>query len=93
MVQRNAFLDPSGVLKTHGFVETNRPGDTRLPVSEAFNLEPDKWRWDGSQWVSFIPPPSPPTALAVTLDAAIAASPPIDPRIKAVFVEWRKQIL
>lgn len=32
------------------------------------------------------------SALAKALDAAIGAMPPIDPRIKAVFVEWRKQI-
>lgn len=36
--------------------------------------------------------PDPRSSLAQTLDTAIAAMPPIDPRIKAVFVEWRKQV-
>ena len=31
--------------------------------------------------------------LATVLDTAMSAIPSIDPRIKAVFIEWRKQIL
>ena len=36
--------------------------------------------------------PAPPDPFIAALDAAIAATvPPIDPRIKAILVEWRKQ--
>ena len=35
--------------------------------------------------------PAPPNPFLVALDAAIAAMPSIDPRIKAVLVAWRKQ--
>lgn len=37
--------------------------------------------------------PAPHSEFVTALDAAILAVPSIDPRIKAVFVEWRKQIL
>lgn len=36
--------------------------------------------------------PAPFSPLATALDAAINALPAIDPRVKAVFVEWRKQV-
>ena len=32
------------------------------------------------------------TTLAKALDTALTAIPSIDPRVKAVFVEWRKQV-
>ena len=38
------------------------------------------------------PNPNIPTALAKALDTAITAFPGIDPRVKAVFVEWRKLV-
>lgn len=37
--------------------------------------------------------PAPLSPLAVALDTAISTIPSIDPRIKAVFVEWRKQVV
>lgn len=90
---RHSFRDPlTGVLSAHGFVLTNNPSDVRQVESDDFNLDPGKWRWDGAQWVPFVAPPKPPSDLVVALDTAISAVPSIDPRIKAVFVEWRKQI-
>lgn len=57
---RNAFVDPvNGVLKAHGFVDANAPGDLVLPVEEEFNLAPGRWRWTGSEWLPFAPPPIP----------------------------------
>lgn len=56
-MSRNAFLDPvTQVLKCHGFVESNEAGDIKMMVSTDFMLKPGEWRWDGAQWVSFIPP-------------------------------------
>lgn len=48
---KNAFLDSDGVLKCHGFVEENEPGDTRIEVPSDFNLEPRKWKLEGNQWI------------------------------------------
>lgn len=36
--------------------------------------------------------PAPRSVLAQALDTAINALPTIDPRVRAVFVEWRKQV-
>jgi hypothetical protein len=57
-MSRNSFRAPvTGVLKAHGFVETNDPGDVKMAVAEDFNLTPGQWKWDGSAWVPFTPPP------------------------------------
>ncbi len=47
---RSAFVDAGGVLKAHGFVTENDPGDTMIPVPDDFALVPGKWRWDGAAW-------------------------------------------
>lgn len=52
-----AFRDPvTGMLKCFGFVQTNEPGDISMDVPDDFNLEPRKWRWNGSTWVSYTEP-------------------------------------
>ena len=57
---RNSFRDPvTGVLKAHGFVQTNAPGDIAQPEADDFNLQPGLWQWNGTQWVAFVPPPQP----------------------------------
>jgi hypothetical protein len=49
---RKAFIDPvSRVLKAHGFISANEPGDIAVEVPDDFGLEPGKWRHDGSNWV------------------------------------------
>ena len=53
---KNAFLDPvTHMLKTWGYVESNEPGDIRLPVTESFNFEIRKWKFEG-EWLPFTPP-------------------------------------
>lgn len=47
---KNAFIDANGVLKAWGYVDSNAPGDTVIPVSWDFYLEPGKWKWDGATW-------------------------------------------
>jgi hypothetical protein len=57
---KRAFVDPvTGVLKAYGYVATNAPGDIAIPVTDAFALTPGLWRWDGTQFVPFTPPPTP----------------------------------
>lgn len=47
-----AFIDPvTRILKCHGFIDSNEPGDIAIDVPEYFDLEPGKWRHDGSNWV------------------------------------------
>lgn len=92
-MRRRSFRDPvTNVLKAHGFVTQNDPGDIGQDEAEDFTLSPGQWRLDGTQWVPFLSPPPPSSSLAVALNAAITATPSIDPRIKAVFIEWRKQV-
>lgn len=70
MAGRNSFYSPTtGILKCHGFVESNEFGDIKVPVSDDFTLEPGKWRWDGTQWVSY-KSPKPPVML--TTDDVVA---------------------
>lgn len=60
MAGRHSFRDPvTNVLKAHGFITQNQPGDLMQAEADDFALEPGKWRWDGSKWVSFTPPPAP----------------------------------
>ena len=49
-MNRNAFLASDGLLKCHGFVEENEPGDVKLQVEESFDLAPRKWRRAGDAW-------------------------------------------
>jgi hypothetical protein len=68
---RRAFLDPTtGVLKGHGYMAALDPGDQVLDVPDDFALEPGRWRWDGTKWVPFTPPP-PPAALTPTERALV----------------------
>jgi hypothetical protein len=51
--QRNAFIDPTtGALKAVGYVETNAPGEIKIPVARDFSLKPGEWRWDGKTWAA-----------------------------------------
>src|SRR3989304_3575252 len=54
---RNAFTDAQGVLKAHGFMGFNGGDQTPLAVPDDFALEPNRWRWDGTAFVPFVPPP------------------------------------
>ena len=59
MARRRSFRDPiTNVLKCHGFVLTNQPGDLARDESDDFALEPGRWQWNGAQWVGFTPPPT-----------------------------------
>ncbi len=77
---RRAFINPStGVLKAHGHVATNDPGDVALSVEEDFDLQPGLWRWDGNGWLAYKPPPVPRprqfrSALLVQLDGVDRAA-------------------
>jgi hypothetical protein len=58
---RRAFIDPTtGLLKGHGYMAALDPGDQTLDVPDDFDKVPGRWRWDGTQWVPFTPPPTPP---------------------------------
>lgn len=49
---KRAFIDQATrILKCHGFVDSNEPGDIAIDVPDDFGLEPGKWRHDGSNWV------------------------------------------
>jgi hypothetical protein len=49
---KKAFIDPvTRILKCHGFVDSNEPGDIAIEVQDDFGLEPGKWRHDGADWV------------------------------------------
>lgn len=75
---RMAFRDPvTGVLKCHGYVTANDPGDIAVDVPEEFNLTPGDWKWDGTAWQRNLDPRPLPVAkaqLKASLDA-IAAPP------------------
>ena len=75
-MSKNAFVDPvTGVLTCWGFVETNSPGEIKVPVSEDFALEPGNYRWDGATFIPHTPP--------VIIDArkkAIEALKVLDPK-------------
>jgi len=66
MAQRRSFRDPvTQVLKAHGYVTQNAPGDLAQAEAESFNLRPrDGWRWDGAQWVPYTFPRRRPRAFA-----------------------------
>lgn len=57
MPGRNAFFDPAtGYLTCHGFVESNAPGELKIPVPDDFSLQPYRWKWDGADWIAAAPP-------------------------------------
>lgn len=71
-MSRLAFIDPvTKVLKCHGFVSSNQPGDVVVPVPDDFSLTPGLWQWNGTEWVAFTPPPPPPDPRLVALGQAI----------------------
>lgn len=51
---RKAFINADSVLTCHGFVATNGT-DTPLDVADDFNLEPGKWKWNGTAWIAQAP--------------------------------------
>lgn len=52
MMNKYSFRDPvTGILKAWGYVESNSPGDIAQEEPDDFNLDPGKWKWDGTQWV------------------------------------------
>ena len=56
---KKSFRDPAtNVLKAHGFVKSNAPGDLIRDELEDFNLEPGKWQFDSvlDDWIPFVPP-------------------------------------
>lgn len=50
---RQAFFDAmTYILKAHGFMATNEPGDIVIGVPDDFDKEPgSEWRWDGGSGV------------------------------------------
>lgn len=55
---KRSFRDPNtGVLKAVGFCASNEAGDLTQPEADDFNLEPGKWRWDGTKYVAYVKPP------------------------------------
>ena len=90
---RYSFRDPiTQILKCYGYVATNQPGDIRQVEPEDFNLDlrTKTWRWNGTQWVEFVPP-AVLSNLAKALDLATASTPTVA-QIKTVLQEWRKQV-
>lgn len=54
---RNAIIQAStGLLLSHGFVETTASGQTLIPVTDTFALDPGQWQWNGSAWVAHAMP-------------------------------------
>lgn len=50
---KRSFRDPNtGVLKAHGYMASNEPGDIAQEEADDFDLTPWHWRWDGSGWVA-----------------------------------------
>lgn len=46
---KRAFYDrATGVLKAHGYALANDPDDVVRDVHDAFDLEPRRWRWNGT---------------------------------------------
>lgn len=73
MTQRYAFLDAGGVLVAHGFVESNRQGNTRLAVPDDFAFVPGRARWTGDAWEEYAPPaPVPQSVTRFQAKAALA---------------------
>ena len=79
---RNAFLDSAGVLKTHGFVEENAPGDVKIPVADDFALAPGRWRRVGEGWEPVTPPPraEEPSLVALRVHVNAVLSNPLIPQ-------------
>jgi len=56
---KKSFRDPvTNVLKAHGFVKSNAPGDLDRDEPDDFALEAGEWQFDFvfDNWVPFVPP-------------------------------------
>lgn len=51
VAQKNAFVDQDGMLLAWGYVESNSPGDIKVPVPEDFDLMSGEWRYKDGAWV------------------------------------------
>ena len=72
-----SFRDPvTNVLICSGYVASNKPGDISQIEAEGFNLTPGLWKWDGADWIAFIPPPKPKEVKQALAAAKIQALPP-----------------
>lgn len=86
---RMAFVDPvTGVLKTHGFVDRNAPGDVAISVPDDFALRPGHWKWTGAAWIAVAPAKTGDELRREALRAhvdAILADPAISRTLKDAF--------
>lgn len=94
--QRNAFIDPTtGALKAVGYVETNAPGEIKIPVARDFSLKPGEWRWDGKTWAATPTFSDAATAdlndLAFAIDNAVS-SPVVPAEVKDVLLKLKKYL-
>lgn len=56
---RKAFLDPAtGLLKGHGFCDTNEPGDLVIDVPDTFHERPGTVKRVGNAWAPSVAPKS-----------------------------------
>jgi hypothetical protein len=90
---RKSFRDGiTGVLKGHGYVSTNEPGDIFQDEPDNFDLEPGRWRWDGAAWIVFVAPPAPPSELKAALDDLkddLAVN--IPPKLRRIIRAWAER--
>jgi hypothetical protein len=50
---KKSFRDPTThVLKAHGFVDANAPGDIAREESDTFALQPGRWKFEAGDWVA-----------------------------------------
>lgn len=54
---RKALHDESGVLLSHGFCDfVAGDGEFVRDVADEFDLEPKRWRWNGTDYEAYTPP-------------------------------------
>lgn len=59
---RNAFINTSGVLTSHGYAESNND-DQLVVVADDFDKEPGKWKYAGNKWVAYAAPEPVPSSV------------------------------
>ena len=71
-----SFRDPTThILKAHGFIDANEPGDISQLEADDFALTPGLWAHPGATWDPYTPPPAPqPQVLLDTILAALGPS-------------------